>query len=453
MLGGRSFALPLSALVALVVHPACSPDWPEAPNVVLISVDSLRADHLGAYGYERDTSPNLDRLAADGVVFDAAYSTTSWTLPSHLSMLTGLYPEVHGIQRGKRRLSEDFVLLPEVLQGAGYTTAALVVAPYLNRRFGINQGWDDYDDYTFRYRSTPSAHHGVKAPREHERLLELVDQIASQSFFLFLHYWDVHYDYTPPPPWDRAFDPTYDGDLDGRDFFDNPEVHAGMDRRDLEWIESLYDGEIAFTDHYLGLFLDDLERRGLYDDTLIIFTADHGDEFFDHGNKGHRANLYNETLRVPLVIKFPGGRWSGTRSAEPVGLVDLFPTILDVTAVESPVRSNGRSLASRPSRSAGQDSRPLFADLHGVRKAVILDGWKLIVSPEETEPSPELYDLREDPEEKRDLYDREPQRAAELRRALDRWLLLASEWEAAAPTEVEYDAETVELLESLGYVD
>ena len=306
---------------------SCAPA-PDRPHIVLISIDSLRPDRLGLYGHSRDTSPNLDQLASESVVFENAYSTTSWTLPSHVSMLTGLYPEVHGVIEGKQRVGEEALLLSEVLQPFGYQTLGVVAGPYLRTRFGFNQGWDDYDDYTIRIRGKRATTQGSVTPVQHRRIVEVLDSLEPRPFFLFLHYWDVHYDYNPPEPWRSRFDPDYEGDLDVSFFTSNERIHPEMDPRDLHHVLSLYDGEIAFTDHYIGLLFDELRRRDLYEDTWIIVTSDHGDEFFEHGQKGHRANLFNTTLKVPLIIKFPDSRWGGRRVDEPVSLVDIYGTVL-----------------------------------------------------------------------------------------------------------------------------
>ena len=228
-----------AAIVSLttLLGVGCTASVPDLPlNVLLISVDSLRADHLGTYGYERDTSPAIDALAAEGVVFEAAFSHAPWTLPAHASLLTSLYPRSHRADRLKARLAPGVETIASVLSAAGYDTAAVVTGPFMKRIFGLDAGFRSYDD-SLATRSLRESAAGVTSDRLHQRALRQLERLEP-PFFLFLHYWDVHYDYEPPEPYDRLFDPDYDGTMDGRGFERNPEVNAGMDRRDLEHLVS-----------------------------------------------------------------------------------------------------------------------------------------------------------------------------------------------------------------------
>lgn len=446
----------LSLLVAVLAAAltGCEQPGPDVrTNVILISIDSLRSDHLGAYGYERPTSPNIDRLAARGVVFERARSTTTWTLPSHLSLLTGLYPEVHGVQRGKRRVSSRVVLCSEVFSKLGYETAALVAAPYLHRRFGFAQGFDEYDDYTIGFENHAASHQGATSPILHARIREMLDDLGQGPFFLFLHYWDPHYDYNPPAPYDSLFDPDYEGTLTAEAYLRNPRIHADMEPRDLEHVIALYDGEIRFTDHYIGELLNELERRELLQDALVVLTSDHGQEFFEHGGKAHRRNLYDETLRVPLIFKFPGGRFAGERRAEPASLVDVVPTLLDALNLEPLRLANGRSLLPVV-RGERPPSPRYFADLHGELKAVVEGRRKFIAGAPGSRGPAELYDLQEDPGEQSSLSQTERASVSSFRGVLADWLRLAARHGSALASEsFEYDPELRQALESLGYVD
>ena len=275
------------------------------PNVVLISIDSLRADHLGTYGYERETSPNIDALAAEGVVFENTVSSSTWTLPAHMSMLSSLNSRVHGVINDRKKLTDAATLVSEVFQRNGWRTAAVVAAPYLNHQFGFAQGFDVYDDETLFFANNSASHVGRTSLKTHQRALELLDDSGTEPFFLFLHYWDVHYDYIPPYPFQLMFDPDYEGDISSRRFERSAVINPDMDRLDLEHVVALYDGEIALVDMFLGRLFQQLKRRGLWDETMVIVTADHGDEFFEHGNKGHRKSLYRETLQIPAGHQVP----------------------------------------------------------------------------------------------------------------------------------------------------
>ena len=423
------------------------------PNVVLVSIDSLRADHVGAYGYPRPTSPRLDRLAAEGVAFDAAWSTTTWTLPSHVSLLTSLYSEVHGVSEDGIRMTEGQTLLSEALRGAGYRTAAFVSAPFLNRLYGFDQGFDFYDDTTIPLRRHRESHQGSTGPALHAAIVRWLREEPAKPFFLFLHYWDVHFDYEPPPAFVAPFDPGYRGADEFRNFEKNRAIHPGMAPRDLERLVALYDGEIAFTDHHLGLLFDELERLGLYDESLIVVTSDHGDEFFEHGAKGHMKNLFETTLRVPLLVRFPGGAAAGTRVAEPVSLVDVAPTVLDAARVPRPAAFGGESLLPVVAGEGRRRARPLFASLYGQAWTVRQGDLKLVrTEDEDGAMREELYDLAADPAEARDLAAARQQEARNLSQLLARWRKLAASQRREAARPFEKGEGLRETLEALGYL-
>ena len=223
---------------------------PARPNVLLVSIDSLRADHLGSYGYERDTSPAIDALAREGVLFAQAIAPAPWTVPSHMTLLTGLPPEVHDVVSVRQKLSPDAVTLAEVLQGAGYDTAAFVSGPTVMAHFGFDHGFALYDESMVERRAK-RAGSAVSSPG----LVDLVsgwlgrwsDAGRRAPFFVFLHMWDVHYDYVPPPEYVERFDPGYAGDVDTRNFETSERLRRDMDPRDLQHVIALYDGEIRFT--------------------------------------------------------------------------------------------------------------------------------------------------------------------------------------------------------------
>jgi arylsulfatase A-like enzyme len=381
------------AALALALLPACgggARDAAPRPDVVLISIDTLRADHLGCYGYARETSPHIDRLASQGVLFEDAVSTTSWTLPAHLSMLTGLAISAHGVCDDRLwQLPEDELgvsplrgtFLSEVLQRAGYRTAGFYSWKYLEERFGFGPGFDRYERVGHSVYSHPELGprfeamrkagdtDGIRAWMEREPELfddqrptsgEAVDRALAwigerraarargedAPFFLFLHLFDVHDEYVPPAPWDTRFDPDYDGPIDGRHVSSpSSPVHAGMPKRDLEHLIALYDGEIGWVDSQVGRLLDELERAGASQDTLVILTADHGEEFFEHGAKTHRQNLHRESVHVPLIARWPAALPAGRRIAGPTGLVDVAPTVYGLLGLEPPAGMSGANLA------------------------------------------------------------------------------------------------------------
>jgi len=428
------------------------------PNIILISIDSLRPDHLKCYGYFRNTSPNIDGLANDGVMFTDSVSTTTWTLPAHISMLTSLYPEAHQVIHDGVRLSEKATVCSEILQTAGYVNAGFVSGPYLHSRFGYNQGFDIYDDYTINFSSNEEAHRGITSPRIHKRISSWLEQNYKQPFFLFLHYWDVHYDYIPPAPFDTMFDKYYKGDISSRNFEHNWRINPSMPKRDLEHIIALYDGEIAFTDSYIGKLLRMLKELGIYDNTMIIFTADHGDEFFEHGEKGHRKNLFDTTLKVPLIIKFPNNRWAGHQVEHQAGIVDIVPTFLDYLDINPKVILQGKSLLPLITEEKQEDKSYYFADLHGNPKCVRTGQYKYIIFWERrsffwNRKHPSLFDLSNDAEEQNNIAESNSEVKDRLHEVLmdsvDSSRIIAGN---IGKSQAQYSEDFVKKLKDLGYI-
>jgi len=358
----------------------------------LISLDTLRADHLSAYGYERETSPNIDALAESGVLFERAVSTTSWTLPSHLSMLTGLSISAHGVcddrlwqatgpDGGPLSIPFRGTFLPELLKGVGYRTAGFYTWKYLEPRFGFGPGFDTYERLGYSVFSHPEWSRRFDALRAAGKTDELKQWMAEspelfdeqrptageavdaalawldeaapaaanedEPFFLFLHLFDIHDGYVPPPPFDAKFtDPSYAGPVTGRKVTtpDSP-VRPDMAAADLAQLVALYDGEIAWVDSQVGRVLDRLRELGVADDTLVVLTSDHGEEFFEHGAKTHRAQLYAESVHVPLIVAWPAGLAGGRRVDGTVGIVDVLPTVAGLAGVPAPKGLSGRDLS------------------------------------------------------------------------------------------------------------
>jgi arylsulfatase A-like enzyme len=293
--------------------------------VILYLVDALRADHLPLYGYARDTAPNLSRFAEDAVVFEQAIASSSWTKPSLASVFTSLRPRDHGCLQFYAPLDASNVTLAERLRAAGYTTGAVMANPILvSPVMGFAQGFS-----WFAAARSPLLARGVV-----DDALSFLDRSRGLPLFLYVHTMDNHDPYAAPRPFDRLFPPerTPRG------------AHGGGESADLDRIVAQYDGEIAYGDQEFGRLLRELKRRGLYDDALIVFLADHGEEFRERGNLGHGRTLFDELLRVPLVVKYPGGRHAGRRVGRQVQLLDLVPTILESQGLPLPEGIAGRPL-------------------------------------------------------------------------------------------------------------
>ncbi|MDP8222036.1 MAG: sulfatase [Candidatus Lernaella stagnicola] len=333
-------------------------------NVLLITIDSLRWDHVGSYGYDKPTTPKLDAFGESAVRFQRAYAPSPWTLPSHASLLTGLYPDTHGVDQERSVLGPELPTLGEILQAHGYRTGAVVCAPFLWTFYGLQRGFDTYDTELMDLLPIKSLRRKV-GPDVTKRGLDWIDQNRDQPFFLFLHYWDVHHDYNPPQEYVDLFDPGYEGDEDGLRIAEREhgELAPGYPKRDLKHLLALYDGEIRYTDDALGDLLAGLEQRGLMQNTLIWITSDHGEEFLDHGQVAHKKTCYEEVIRIPLIVRIP---WMETASSvidDAVSLLDFFPTALDALGIKTKrFLHQGLSLVPAIAKGKRLERRPLFAE-------------------------------------------------------------------------------------------
>lgn len=322
---------------------------PDRPNVLLITVESLRSDHVSCYGYERATTPNLDALAATATRYTQAFAATSWTLTSHASIFTGLYPSVHKVILPQDRLADGYTTAAEVLESSGYQTASVVGGPYLRSTFNLTQGFG-YRDESAASDTNEAAHKDITNPRMAEAMERFLrtKRDAKRPFFLFAYYWDVHYDYIPPPPYNTMFVPEGAEPIEEVQFGPITVLGEDISQPQLEYLVAQYDGEIGCTDAYLGKLWALLRELDLWDDTAIIVTADHGEQFFEHSYLGHKLDLYAESLHVPLIVKYPH-QDVGRVEDRIVSLVDLFPTILDLAECDPPNVQNGRSLLAEGS--------------------------------------------------------------------------------------------------------
>ena len=296
-------------------------DPSDRPDLILISIDCLRADHVGAYGHEPPTTPSLDALAADGALFENTVSVSSWTLPTHMSMLTGMMPIEHGLSRSRKR-DPSIPYLPEILSRDGYETIGVVSGLYLSPTFGYDEGFDVY-----RALIDEPAENLVAAAKK----LFLAE--PRRPRFLFLHFFDAHWPYLP--------DKEYLEQAGGRPPEISDLIKNVIQRRppknneEIEGTKTLYDGEVAYIDDHLGRFFEALKQRGLYDDALIVLTADHGEGFYEHELWQHSEIIYNEVTRVPLIVKGPR-RTKGVHVSGLVSQLGIFPTFLDAVGLETP---------------------------------------------------------------------------------------------------------------------
>ncbi len=324
--------LAFAACMAAVSSVSCR-RGPDGPNVVLVILDTVRADHLSCYGYDRATTPCIDSLASEGTLFLRCQSQSSWTLPAAASILTGLSPREHGAGfRGGAFYGIDPAIdyMPAAFHSAGYSTAAFLNVVFLSEDFGFHRGFDHFD-----CRGFAGAGSDRRAPETTEAFLSWLDTEPGMPFFALVHYYDPHMKYEPPPPWDAMFtDPSYEGEYDAG-WGGVPRlvaVNSGdedIPPDGLENLIGLYDGEIACADAAVGDLLEGLRSRGLSSGTVVIVVADHGEEFLEHGCIEHGNNLFQTSVHVPLIISGPGfGK--GAVCDSPCSQMDIFPTLVSV---------------------------------------------------------------------------------------------------------------------------
>lgn len=373
------------------------------PDIVLVLIDTIRADHLSVNGYCRETTPVLDSLAASGTIWTRVQSQSGWTLPAMTSIMTGLSQRSHGAGHSNGEFYGIDPALPTIplllKRGAGYQTAAFYNVIFMNEDFGFHQGFDHFDCQGFT---------GMASLRNAEETVnDYIDwydanRDSTKPLFTAIHFFDLHLPYSPPHPWDTLYsNPKADtlfnkfwGTMD--DVLDFNQGLVEMDSTQLEIMIGLYDGEMAFTDNQIGRLISELESRGTLENTVFIIIGDHGEEFLEHGGMGHGHTLYQELLNIPLIIS---GRYipAGVNDAV-AAQIDILPTLLVMLGLDVPIWSEGRDILSIDSERTSRyipSSNLIWAtpDLAAVR----LENRVVIGNPQEVEPA--LYDLQNDPHE------------------------------------------------------
>ncbi len=386
----------LRSIIAIVataaIHAAAQTPAKPGPNVVLITIDTLRADHVASYGYKQIKTPNIDALANDGARFENAFSVVPVTLPSHSSMLTGTYPMLSGMHDfGANKLSPLQPTIASILKQAGYQTGAVVAAAVLDSRFGLNQGFDFYYDHFDFSRLDEANLDEMERPGNAvaDVALDWLTKNSQKKFFLWMHLYDPHFPYHPPEPYKT------------------------------EYATHLYDGEIAFADEQVGRLLRFLKENGIYSKTVIVLCGDHGESLGEHGEKTHGFFIYNATMHVPLIIRLPEN--APRIVADPVSLVDLMPTVLGAVGLEIPSQVQGRSLLAEVRGWPVDNNRALYGETYLPR---IHFNWSELRGAENTKyhfidaPRPELYDMAKDPGEIHNLFAEKKAVAEEMRAKL-----------------------------------
>ncbi|HPD32084.1 MAG TPA: sulfatase [Phycisphaerae bacterium] len=321
------------------------------PNVILITISSLRADHVGCLGYERDTTPHLDAFAKENLLFSNAYAVSSWMMPAHGTVFTGLYPSGHGATHVDKDLSVHPQTLAEILKDYGYYCAAFCCNPRLDTEHGFGQGFDFYDDFSVRLILESLELSGKEVNIDQSRTNPLVNDAAvrwlqcnrHRPFFLFLHYYDTHWDYVPAKPYGTEYDADYKGPIDGTNIAREPLFSNPPAEEDIRHIVALYDGEVRQTDDDLGEMLSFLDDCGLMEDSLVVVMGDHGEQFYEHGHTSHHG-IFDELLHVPVMVSAPKLSQKCGRIESLISQIDVMPTILEYLAIPIPTQCEGRSL-------------------------------------------------------------------------------------------------------------
>ena len=410
------------------------------PNIVFIVVDALRADHVSSYGYHRQTTPNVDVWVADkGTLFTDVTAASSWTNPSNGAMLTSHTPSsIDTVWSDMdRRIPEEEMMLAEYLQDAGYHTAGFVSNWWVQARFGYDQGFDTYSKTVGPDLTRASTLNNLAAEWLDENLANANSD--GQPLFLFLYYMDPHTWYDPPPPYDTKYDSSYTGTLTAEVYGHGHDVVAGdivPSQRDIEHLIALYDGEISYWDFHLGKMLMVLEDNGVLDNSIVIITSDHGQMFGEHGKWVHRNSLYEEVVRIPLLLSYPGTVTAGKVLTTPVHMMDITPTLLDMIDIPVPSHMDGHSLLPLLQGAAVPEGRSIYSemagetdpnsdaywiaprtDLYSVKK----EGWKLIHARQAPQQD-ELYAVRPSSlYEQENLASQEIEKSADLFQELRNW--------------------------------
>jgi arylsulfatase A-like enzyme/tetratricopeptide (TPR) repeat protein len=423
--------LPLEKSPAARIEKFWSGSGVEKPNVILMTLDTTRADHLACYGYPDVKTPHLDSLARRGVLFEQAATNSPLTLPAHCSILTGMYPTYHGVRiNGNTALNEEQTTIAEVLSAQGYQCGAFMGAFVLDGRWGLKQGFQHYDDQFDLKKYKHIDLGAVQRPGNEvmDATLDWLEEQKSSPFFAWIHFYDPHTPYEPPEPYLSEYGP--------------------------RGLAGLYDGEIAFMDQQIGRCLSWIENNGLDESTILVLVGDHGEGLGSHGEGTHGYFIYDYAIHVPLIIVTPFESLQGLRVSSQVRIIDIFPTLLEMASITPPAETQGRSLLPLMFRPQKEEDEFAYAESMSPN---LQFGWSSIHSLRTTQykyidtPKAELYDLTRDPDEQTNLLGQYPNITREMKDMLDR-LMEETSQSAPTPQAANLDRETIEKLSALGYI-
>ncbi len=426
----------------------------QRPNVLFILIDALRADHLGCYGYQLPVSPFIDSIARQNIMFSQTIAQASYTTASTPSFFTSMYPSVTLVYNRDVILNEKFITLAETLKNYGYITAAFAPNPSLKSRFNFGQGFDLYDDKIIGFWEEVPYKKFETAKKINARALRWLKKQLDTPYFLYLHYRDVHGPYVPPPEYKKLF---YEQGGEIRKLTEkdyeamNKYIRLEDDNQDLNYYLAQYDAEIKYSDDQIQYLINELKNLGAYENTLVIITADHGEEFLDHGDWNHGQGLYEELIHVPLIIKMPEGRIISNKINAQIGLIDLYPTILDVLGLTPYNKLQGKSLIPLIKGESPTNS-PVFSEAKGGFVSIRKDGWKLIYNKISQEYL--LFNLNADPKELHNLAQVEPQKLKKLSNLIQEYFKNNQKFLLGGQTDKPVlDEDTKNKLKALGYIN
>jgi arylsulfatase A-like enzyme len=455
----RAWLLVTALLLVLISGCGKEPRY----NVVIVTIDTLRSDRLGCYGYGRPTSPRIDRFADGAALFENVVCQSSQTLPSHTSIFLGTHPRTHLAISHESVVGADQTTLAEILKSKGYVTAAFISSHALDSKYGLDQGFETYWEV---HKEATIPERQVLKNREADAttkigVLPWLEQHAGSRFFLWVHWFHPHRPYDPPPRYHQAFAGDYKGSASSDPEFIMKVWHEEIELapQDVAYLSGCYDGEVAFSDAQVGHLLDALSSMGLMKNTIVIVTADHGELLYEHERYfGHDIALYDECIMIPLIIHVPGEAAAGRRISELVQSLDILPTVCDLLGIRCPRRSEGKSLVPLMNGSGEPTTEVAFSETypfpekceprHAVRTADEKLIWK------EVRQAPllkEYYDLAADPGETANLYPYLPSGAVRLDSILSAWTEDGGLRPAPIPTAMETNR--INILKSLGYLE
>jgi len=425
------------------------PNRSKGPNIILISIDALRADHLSCYGYHRNTSPNIDRLAREGTIFKNCLSQATSTGPSHTSIYLAQYVWRHKVDTFKKRLCRSPATLAEILKDRNYTTAAFVGRGILSAKYELNRGFEIYDD------GSPGRGWCYEISSYINKLLSWLESVRNRKFFLFIHTYDVHAPYNPPLPY---FDLYTKGHCEGTHLRMSKGIMplklnaSKLTSGEINYIMAVYDGGINYVDDQLGKIFEKLNQLGIYENTIIIITADHGEAFREHGKLEHNSKPYIEEIHVPLIMRGP--KIPRNRIYENfVQHIDIVPTIFEILNIPQRGEMQGRSILPLMNNceieedfktySFGRRARNRFSMSLRTKK------WTYIMNPGGLD---ELYNRINDPKEQNNIIEKRPLIAQKLKKELEDFIALTSKGKPQVAEKVHIDEELKEQLKSLGYL-